>query len=96
MPDGLNQSRLRVFEADPFEPQGGAGVQGCSGADTAEKFPGLRPHAQVRKVPADIVLEAGLVDDGAARRDWGFAPKHDLDSAFSDYLLPRIRARYDG
>ena len=36
------------------------------------------------------------VDDSAARRDWGFAPKYDFDRAFSEYLIPRIRERYDG
>ena len=34
------------------------------------------------------------VDDGAARRDWGFAPRYDFATAFTDYLIPRIRERY--
>jgi threonine 3-dehydrogenase len=34
------------------------------------------------------------VDDGAARRDWGFQPKYDFGTAFEDYLIPTIRARY--
>ena len=34
------------------------------------------------------------VDDSAARRDWGFAPRYDFESAFRDYLIPRIRERY--
>jgi nucleoside-diphosphate-sugar epimerase len=34
------------------------------------------------------------VDDTAARRDWGFAPRYDFERAFSDYLIPRIRERY--
>ena len=34
------------------------------------------------------------VDDSAARRDWGFAPKYDFTSAFDDYLIPGIRERY--
>ena len=34
------------------------------------------------------------VDDSAARRDWGFAPQHDLSSAFEDYLIPRIKQFY--
>ena len=34
------------------------------------------------------------VDDGAARRDWGFAPKYDFTSAFRDYLIPAIKQRY--
>lgn len=34
------------------------------------------------------------VDDGAARRDWGFAPKYDFQRGFSEYLIPTIRQRY--
>jgi len=35
------------------------------------------------------------VDDAAARRDWGFAPRYDFDRAFSEYLIPTIRERYE-
>lgn len=34
------------------------------------------------------------VDDTLARRDWGYAPRHTLATAFSEYLTPTIRARY--
>src|SRR3954470_6576058 len=34
------------------------------------------------------------VDDSAARRDWGFAPRYDLARAFREYLIPTIRERY--
>ena len=34
------------------------------------------------------------VEDGAARRDWGFTTKFDFDRAFHDYLIPTIRQRY--
>ena len=34
------------------------------------------------------------VDDSAARRDWGFAPKYDFASAFDEYLIPNVRERY--
>ncbi len=34
------------------------------------------------------------VDDSAARRDWGFAPKYDFARAFRDYLIPTIKQRY--
>ena len=34
------------------------------------------------------------VDDSAARRDWGFAPRYDLERAFQEYLFPSIRKRY--
>jgi threonine 3-dehydrogenase len=34
------------------------------------------------------------VDDAAARRDWGLAPRYGLEQAFRDYLIPNIRTRY--
>ena len=34
------------------------------------------------------------VDDSAARADWGYAPTYDLERAFSEYLIPTIRQRY--
>jgi len=34
------------------------------------------------------------VDDSAARADWGYAPHYDLERAFSEYLIPTIRKRY--
>jgi threonine 3-dehydrogenase len=36
------------------------------------------------------------VDDSAARRDWGFAPQYNFESAFREYLIPTIRRRYGG
>jgi threonine 3-dehydrogenase len=47
----------------------------------------LKRQSIVDSWPADV-------DDGAARRDWGFAPAYGFDTAFSDYLIPRIRERY--
>ncbi len=34
------------------------------------------------------------VDDSAARRDWGFAPKYDFHRAMTEYLIPEIKKRY--
>jgi len=34
------------------------------------------------------------VDDSAARRDWGFAPRYDFARAFDEYLIPTITERY--
>lgn len=34
------------------------------------------------------------VDDSAARRDWGFAPRFDFEHAFTEYLIPTIRKQY--
>jgi len=38
--------------------------------------------------PADI-------NDDQARKDWGWSAQHDLDKAFSEYLMPEIRSRYE-
>src|SRR5262245_35534817 len=34
------------------------------------------------------------VDVSAAAADWGFSPKYDFESAFSNYLIPTIRGHY--
>ena len=34
------------------------------------------------------------VDDGPARRDWGWEPVYGVDRAFSEYLVPEIKKRY--
>jgi nucleoside-diphosphate-sugar epimerase len=34
------------------------------------------------------------VDDSAARRDWGFSPRYDLEAAFREYLIPTISELY--
>jgi threonine 3-dehydrogenase len=47
-----------------------------------------------RKRQAIIDSWPADVDDGAAREDWGFAPRYDVQRAFSDYLIPTIRQRY--
>jgi threonine 3-dehydrogenase len=60
-----------------------------------EAFPGTRitfePDVKRQGIvdtwPADV-------DDSAARRDWGFAPRYDLERAFSAYLIPEIRKQY--
>jgi len=49
--------------------------------------PDLKRQAIVDSWPADV-------DDSAARADWGLDPQHDLESAFSDYLIPKISERY--
>ena len=38
---------------------------------------------------------AADMDDSAARRDWGWQPKYDLELAFNDYLVPHIKKRYE-
>ncbi|MFO1052141.1 MAG: NAD-dependent epimerase/dehydratase family protein [Planctomycetota bacterium] len=49
--------------------------------------PDVHRQAIVDSWPADV-------DDTAARTDFGFRPKHGLEAAFREYLVPAIRARY--
>jgi nucleoside-diphosphate-sugar epimerase len=49
--------------------------------------PDLKRQAIVDSWPADL-------DDSAARREWGWFPEYDVDRAFSEYLVPNIRNRY--
>ncbi|MBC8374993.1 MAG: NAD-dependent epimerase/dehydratase family protein [FCB group bacterium] len=35
------------------------------------------------------------INDDQARADWGWSANHDLDKAFSEYLMPVIRSRYE-
>jgi nucleoside-diphosphate-sugar epimerase len=58
-------------------------------------FPGARITWDVDTKRQSIVDSwPADVDDSAARRDWGFAPRYGFESAFSDYLIPQIRERY--
>jgi nucleoside-diphosphate-sugar epimerase len=49
--------------------------------------PDVKRQRIVDSWPADV-------DDDAARRDWGFAPRYDEARAFEEYLVPTIRQRY--
>ncbi len=51
--------------------------------------PDLKRQSIVDSWPADV-------DDSAARRDWGLAPRFNLQRAFDEYLMPNIRKRYRG
>lgn len=57
------------------------------GAGDITFVPDIARQAIVDSWPEDV-------DDSAARDDWGFAPVHDLESAFEEYLVPSVRARY--
>jgi threonine 3-dehydrogenase len=59
------------------------------------EFPGARIGYAVDVKRQGIVDSwPAAVDDSAARQDWGFAPAFDLSRAFSEYLIPTIRKRY--
>ncbi len=58
-------------------------------------FPGAAITTQVDEKRQGIVdTWPADVDESAARADWGFAPRYDLNQAFRDYLIPNIRKRY--
>ncbi len=44
-------------------------------------------QAIVDSWPADV-------DDSLARREWGFEPQYDLESALDEYLVPNIKKQY--
>ena len=51
----------------------------------------FHPHAQRQAIVDSWPRE---VSDHPARRDWGWAPKHDFETTFAEYLIPNIRERY--
>lgn len=57
------------------------------------------PDAQISfepDVPRQGIVDSwpADVDDRAARDDWGWQPAYDMQRAFSEYLIPAVRARY--
>ena len=66
-------------------------------ARVARDFPDLEVRFRLGPERNRIVASwPGAVDDGAARRDFSFAPEHDAETLFSRYLIPGIRRRYPG
>jgi nucleoside-diphosphate-sugar epimerase len=58
--------------------------------DAAITFqPDIKRQAIVDSWPADL-------DDTFARREWGWQPEYDTERAFGEYLVPKIRERYEG
>ena len=58
-------------------------------------FPGATLTTKVDAMRQAIVDSwPAAVDDSAACRDWGHAPKYNLQNAFHEYLFPAVRKRY--
>ncbi|MEZ4864018.1 MAG: NAD-dependent epimerase/dehydratase family protein [Caldilineaceae bacterium] len=58
------------------------------------------PHAEITFAPdpkrsAIIDSWPADLDDSTARRDWGWAPRYDVERAFGDYLIPNVISLYD-
>ena len=63
--------------------------------EVLEAFPGaVITWAEDAKRQGIVDSWPAEVDDSAARRDWGFAPRYDFERAFREYLIPTIRRRY--
>ncbi len=101
MPDAI-ESLLRLGQADAtalstrvYNIRGFSASAGEIRAETLKHF----AEATIRFEP-DPVRQAMVdswpsdVDDSAARKDWGFAPRHDLAVALREYLVPAMRRRY--
>ncbi len=70
-----------------------------SASDIAARAEAAFPGAEISYAPVEArqrILDSwpAAVDDSAARRDWGWQPDYDADSAFNDYLIPAITAHY--
>ncbi|MEM7354005.1 MAG: NAD-dependent epimerase/dehydratase family protein [Acidobacteriota bacterium] len=86
----LEALSTHVYNIRSFSPSAG---------EFAEQVQRAFPAAEVR-FESDIKRQAIVdswpedVDDSLARKEWGFEPQYDLNSALDDYLVPKIRERY--
>jgi len=101
MPDGVDA--LLTLAASPRERLTRAAYNltafNPSAADLRDVVTAAFPDARIGfkvDVKRQGIVDSwpAAVDDSAARADWGFAPKYDLDRAFREYLIPTIRQRY--
>ena len=61
------------------------------------RFPGAEVRFNPDPARAKIVDSwPALVDDSAARNDWGWAPEYGVDRAFDDYVFPNVARYYEG
>jgi len=69
-----------------------------SAAELRERVLAEFPHAEI-STHVDVNRQAIIdswpedVNDSAARRDWGLAPRYDLNRMFQEYLMPMIGNR---
>jgi threonine 3-dehydrogenase len=85
-----SQLSQHVYNISAFNPSAG---------EFADKVRGYFPHAEIStsingKRQSIVDSWPAQVDDSAARTDWNWSPKFDLNSAFEDYLIPQITKRY--
>lgn len=87
---GAQSLPQRVYNVTGFSP---------SAEDLHRSVMEFFPTAEVSFEPdpdrqATVDSWPAQVDDGAARRDWGWLPEYDLQRALADYLVPAVTERY--
>ena len=85
--ESLSRTAYNVTAFNPTAGEICAIVEGAFAGARIAWQTDMKRQAIVDSWPADV-------DDGAARRDWAFAPRYDLHRAFDEYLIPTIRERY--
>ena len=86
----VSQLSQRVYNVTAFS---------LAAGEIAERMRTAFPRANITFKPdparAKIVDSwPAEVDDGPARNDWGWQPRYDATTAFSDHLVPAISRRY--
>ena len=72
---------------------------GLSARSIADRVKKAFPKAEISYAPDPVrakIVDSWPedVDDGCARRDWGFRPAYDLRRTFDEYLVPNVKRRY--
>lgn len=70
----------------------------CSAAEFAARVRLSYPDAVIEFAPNPArqrIVDSwpAVIDDSAAREDWGWSATHDFEGAFRDYFLPALRKR---
>jgi nucleoside-diphosphate-sugar epimerase len=103
MPDATD-ALLQVLEADKERLTTvtyNVSAFSASAGQIAEKVRKSFPSAEIDYAPDAVrskIIDSWPedLDDTRARREWGWKPAYDFDSAFDDYLVPMIAKRYGG
>lgn len=102
MPDAIKS--ILLLEAAPREKLSQLVYNVTSFSLSAEEFAGLVeahfPDAQIGYEPSAgrqkiVDTWPAEIDDSAARKDWGWSPDYGVERAFSEYLVPKIKKRYE-
>jgi len=102
MPDAI-QAIIDLMAADKFQLSQhvyNIGAFNPSAGEFADKVREHYPEAEIHnaingKRQSIVDSWPAQIDDEKARTDWSWSPKFDLDSAFKNYLIPKITQQYE-